>query len=140
MSANLRDHLLAIRDQHGALTPVLIVEAASDPEHPLHSRFDWDDTSAGHKYRLEQAGTLLRVVPLPKSPSQPHDLRAFVAVKGKDSHRADYIPTETAMADDFTRRLVLADMEREWKSLKRRYQHMAEFAQLVLTDIQEEVA
>ena len=137
MSSNLRGLLQDIRDQHGALTPVLVVDAARDPEHPLHSRFDWDDTSAGHKYRLAQAGALLRVAVLPKTPRQAHDLRAFVAVKGKDSHRADFVPTEAAMGDEFTRRLVLADMEREWRALKRRYQHMVEFSQLVLTDLEE---
>ncbi len=140
MSASLLDHLTVIRDERGSLTPALVVDAARNPEHPLHSRFEWDDGVAAEKWRLEQASQLLRVVKLPPDPSRPNDLRAFVAVKGKDSHRAEYVPTETAMADEFARRLVLADMEREWKALRRRYQHMAEFAQLVLRDVQEGAA
>lgn len=136
MKASLLDALTAIHDEHGTLNPALVVDTARDPEHPLHSRFEWDDSVAGEKWRLEQAGHLLRVVKLPADPERPGDLRAFVAVKGKDSHRADYVPTEQAMGNEFTRRLVLADMEREWKALRRRYQHMAEFAQLVLADIQ----
>ncbi len=137
---SLLDQLTAIRDERGSLTPALVVDAARDPEHPLHSRFEWDDGVAAEKWRLEQASQLLRVVKLPPDPARPSDLRAFVAVKGKDSHRAEYVPTETAMADEFARRLVLADMEREWKALRRRYQHMAEFAQLVLRDVQEGAA
>lgn len=135
MSSTLRDHLTAIHHEHGTLTPALVVDVARDPEHPLHSRFEWDDTLAAEKWRHEQAGQLLRVVKLPADPARPGDLRAFVAVKGQDSHRAEYVPTEQAMADEFTRTLVLRDMEREWKALKRRYQHMAEFAQLVLADV-----
>lgn len=132
--------LTQIHQEHGALTAALLVDLATDPTHPLHDRFDWDDTEAAHKWRLEQAGQLLRVVKFRPDPTKPNDLRAFVAVKGKNSHRAEYIPTQDALADDFTRRLVLADMEREWKALKRRYQHMAEFASLVAGDIKGEVA
>ncbi len=132
---SLLGHLQAIRDECGELTPALVVETARDPEHPLHSRFEWDDSVAAEKWRLEQASQLLRVVKLPADPSRPNDLRAFVAVKGKDSHRADYMPTEEALADEFARKLVLRDMEREWRLLKRRYEHMREFAQLILLDL-----
>ncbi len=132
---NLRDHLQAIRDERGALTPALVVETASDPAHPLHSRFEWDDSVAAEKWRLEQASQLLRVVKLPADSSRPGDLRAFVAVKGKDSHRADYMPTEEALLDEFARKLILRDMEREWRLLKRRYEHMREFADLILSDL-----
>lgn len=133
MSA-LLDQLRDIRDEHGALTPQLVVDTARDPGHPLHARFEWDDQVAGEKWRLEQASQLLRVVKLPPAPGRPEDLRAFVAVKGRDTHRADYVPTEEALSDDFARTLVLRDMEREWRLLKRRYQHMREFADLILRD------
>lgn len=135
MSTNLRDHLQALHDQFGTLTPELVVETARDPKHPLHDRFDWDDTIAAQKWRLEQAGQLLRVTYRP-DPSKPTDLRAFVAIKGSDSHRSTYVPTEEALADDFTRQIVLNAMAREWKSLKKRYEHMAEFAELIRRDIE----
>ncbi len=133
-TTSLLTELQAIRDQHGTLTPELVVDVARDPDHPLHSRFEWDDGVAAEKWRREQAGQLLRVV-REVDPTLPNDLRAFVAVKGKDTHRAEYVPVRQAMSDEFTRKLVLADMEREWKSLRRRYQHMAEFAALVMRDL-----
>lgn len=137
---SLLDTLTTIHQQHGTLTPVLLVELAANPDHPLHDRFTWDDTEAAHKWRIVQAGQLLRVVRLPDDPKRPGDLRAFVAVKAKDTPRAEYVPTEDAMSDEFTRRLVLSDMEREWRSLKRRYQHMSEFAALVMSDLITEVS
>ena len=130
MSGTLLDHLTAIRDKRGSLSAPVVVEEAADPEHPLHDRFEWDDTVAGHRWRLEQAGALLRVVKMPGTENKS-DLRAFVAVKAQDSHRAEYVPTVEAMADEFTRRLVLRDMEREVITLKRRYEHMREFAEVV---------
>lgn len=137
---SLLSELQAIRDERGELTPALVVETARDPEHPLHSRFEWDDSTAAEKWRLEQASQLLRVVKLPADPSRPGDLRAFVAIKGKNSRRADYVPTEEALADEFARKLVLRDMEREWRLLKRRYEHMREFADLILSDLQEKAS
>jgi hypothetical protein len=138
--STLLDHLQAIRDEHGTLTPALVVEAAANPDHPLHNRFEWDDTAAAQQWRLTQASSLLRVVKMPASESGPRDLRAFVAVKGADTHRADYVPTGEALADTFTRQLVLRDMEREWKTLRRRYAHMSEFAALIQRDMNGETA
>lgn len=136
---SLLSELQAIRDEHGALTPVLVVETARDPGHPLHSRFDWDDSVAAEKWRLEQASQLLRVTKRVDL-SRPTDLRAFTAIKGENSHKADYVPTEEALADDFTRAIVLRDMKREWQLFKRRYEHMAEFADLIQAHLQEKAS
>ncbi|HAZ61006.1 MAG TPA: hypothetical protein DCY89_05470 [Gammaproteobacteria bacterium] len=54
--------LSRIADATGALTPALVVEAATDPESPLHDAFDWDDSAAAHKYRLVQARSMIRSV------------------------------------------------------------------------------
>jgi hypothetical protein len=48
----------------GALTAPRVVEEARDESSPLHAHFDWDDTTAAHKHRLEQARTLIRRVRL----------------------------------------------------------------------------
>lgn len=136
MSANLRDQLQAIRDEHGSLTPALVVDVARAPEHPLHSRFEWDDSVAAEKWRLEQAGQLLRVTYKPIA-GKPHDLRAFSAVKGEESPTSEYVPTEDVLSNPFTRELLLRQMKRDWQTFKRRYDHMAEFANFVAAQIGE---
>lgn len=56
------NNLTAIAEQHGQLTPEIILEQASDPEHELHQFFIWDDTEAARRYRLNQArGMILSV-------------------------------------------------------------------------------
>ena len=90
MSATI-DALNAIHDEFGTLTPELVVDVARDPEHPLHSRFEWDDSIAAEKWRLEQAGQLLRVTFRP-DPGKPTDLRAFAVRAGEDTPRSEYIP------------------------------------------------
>lgn len=135
MAGSLRDHLIEIRNKHKSLTPIAVEQEARDPKHPLHNRFEWDDTVAGYKYRLSQASEIIRSVRIVETPGEDSDLRAFVAVREKTSHKADYVPTEEAMASPFMRELVLRDMQREWETLRKRWQHMAEFADMVKKSI-----
>lgn len=46
----------------GPLRPSVVVAAAADESSPLHNCFEWDDTKAGHSFRLLQARNLLREV------------------------------------------------------------------------------
>ena len=137
MSETINDLLQAIYDEHGTLTPELVVSTASDPTHPLHHRLEWDNTKAGANWRLEQASRLIRSarVVYKDDPAAPRDLRAYVAIHGKDTPKADYRPVREVMADPMLREIALRDMEREWKSLKRRYEHMTEFAEMVRRDL-----
>jgi hypothetical protein len=58
-----REALLALAELHqGRITPEMVVEAARDPNSPLHSAFTWDDAQAAHEHRLAQARVLLRRV------------------------------------------------------------------------------
>lgn len=137
-NATLLAHLVNIRDTRGDLNSEIVVEEATDAAHPLHDQFDWDNESAGHKHRLNQAAKMLRSVRIARqvSSTAPTHLRAFVAFRGADTHRASYVPTEEALADDFTRELVLRQMRREWETLRKRYQHMEEFAAMIAAAIE----
>lgn len=134
--ANLRDQLLGIRAQHGRLTPEIVVDEARPEEHPLHARFEWNDTVAAEQWRREQASELIRSVKIRyvDSSAKTGEVRAFVAVRG-ESPAADYQPTEEALSDPFTAKLLLAEFEREWRAFKARYEHMAEFAEVILRDV-----
>lgn len=134
---NLRDVLMEIRAKRGALTPPIVVEEAADPMHPLHHRFDWDDSSAAHKYRLQQASQLLRVRYKHDAGDERADLRAFWVVRDADGAPTSvYEPTEEVILDDFQRDLMLRQMRRDWQTFKRRYAHMNEFVQEVLADLE----
>lgn len=56
------DALIALENEHGQITPELVVEAAADPQSPLHKAFTWNDEDAAYAYRLEQARALIRSV------------------------------------------------------------------------------
>lgn len=137
---NLRDALLTIREEHGRLTPRIVLDEASSPEHPLHPRFEWDDAVAGEKYRLRQAHELIVSVKVryaPATETKPEQRgRAFHAVRdaeGPEPYR--YEPAEDVAGDPLMAKLVLQDMEREWRALYYRYKHFEEFAEMVRGDL-----
>lgn len=49
-------------DNGGRITPDAVVRDAEDASSPLHNQFEWDDTEAAKKWRLEQARQLIRSV------------------------------------------------------------------------------
>lgn len=136
---NLRDHLQTIYDQRGELTPRLVVDEARDESHPLHPRFEWDDSVAGERYREVQAQQLIRSVRLTtrRSDGKTPDtsIRAFQSVRREDGY--SYVPSEDVAADPMLTQIVLMDMKREWKSLQKRYGHFAEFVEMVRADVEQ---
>jgi len=51
-----------LEDSKGRITPKQVLETAKDKKSPLHSYFEWDDTEAAYKWRIEQARELIRRV------------------------------------------------------------------------------
>jgi len=54
--------LARINAQHGGLQASVVVAEAEPKDSPLHGEFEWDNKKAGHKYRLMQARTLIRLI------------------------------------------------------------------------------
>jgi len=59
----IRDALTKLAEENGGLlTPDAVVAEASSKASVLHGEFDWDNKTAGHAHRLDQARTLIRSV------------------------------------------------------------------------------
>jgi hypothetical protein len=48
-----------LHEEHGHVTPDMLVEVARPEDHPLHDQFEWNDTIAAEKYRREQARQMI---------------------------------------------------------------------------------
>lgn len=135
--SNLRDSLQSVYDRRGELTPALVVAEASPEDHPLHDRFEWDDSVAGPKYREVQARELIRSVRIvyrEKTGKEPErSTRYWQSVRGPTGHV--YKPSEEIVQDEVLTQIVLRDMERDWRALKERYGHFAEFVEMVRKDV-----
>lgn len=82
----------------GVLTPELVLNMARDKNHPLHASFEWDDSEAAHKWRLEQAARLIRaskfVAFLNEKDDEPIRVRKWIVLPGGESQ---YEPRVKAM-------------------------------------------
>ncbi|HVL14161.1 MAG TPA: hypothetical protein VM529_16440 [Gemmata sp.] len=87
--------LAAIRERDGGLAPAAVVEAARPEGHPLHAAFEWDDTKAGHEYRLWQARSLIRAVVVTHEDRRPEPL--YVHVRTEDG--GAYQPVSAVVRD-----------------------------------------
>ena len=113
----------ALRDlykRHGRLDPVDVVEAARDPRSVLHNRFEWNDTEAAAKWRLEQARNLIRSVKIevevgPKEP--PRIIRLFV----HDSVNDGYLTVQDVVTQKSVRDQILEDMRADLERLKKKW-------------------
>lgn len=134
---SLRDQLQAIYDQHGQLSPELVVEVARPKNHPLHSRvFDRPQKQAAEAWYRHRAHELIQSVKVVyrDSNNEPQEIRKYHAVTADSG--VVYRAAEDIADDPFTRKLVLRDMEREWQQLRARYERFGEFLEMVERDVQ----
>jgi hypothetical protein len=131
--SGLHDQLQAVYNKKGRLDPPTLVNAARPKNHPLHDRFEWDDSIAGEAYRRVQAHDLIQsvMIVMRRDNGEETSVRAFHAVRRADSVRPSYEPIEKVVDDPLMLAMVRADMERDIVSLKKRYERFEEFAELV---------
>lgn len=84
---------IAKDDTDGLIEAEAVVEAASDPESPLHRYFTWDDNEAAHQYRLVQARHLIARVTVTRVQPAPQYVNVRIG------QRRGYVSTERAVAD-----------------------------------------
>lgn len=124
-------HIDFLREQaKGELQPVDVVNDARNPNSPLHSFFEWDDTKAAQEHRLAQARVLIRaVVAIYVDDERPATrVKAFVHIA--EPGAPHYRSVDHAMSQEKTRAMVLQRAWREFVSWRQRYKDLKEFADL----------
>lgn len=126
------NHIELLRQQQkGELTPEDVLSDARNPNSPLHSFFEWDDTAAAQQHRLQQARGLIRaVVAIYVSEDKPA-VRAKAYVHIPEGGAPHYRETTHAMSQTKTRKMVLQRAWRELQAWRDRYKDLQEFADLI---------
>lgn len=146
----VRAALAAIVERsQGVLNPRDVLDVARDPAHVLHSYFDWDDTSAGERYRLLQVGVLVRHVRLtvvkPDPVTREVQITTTRGYQSRPSMRRSsggYEQINAILADSEKRAELLAQVVRELASYRRRYAELSELhaVWLAVDDLAMELA
>lgn len=136
----LREHMEAIYQQHGRLTPDLVVETARPKNHPLHAVvFNKSIKDAAEQYYRDRAQELIKSIRISYSTLEGgvRDMRAFHAVRSTTADEFVYEPAEKIAEDPFLTQILLRDMEREWRQMFERFGRFKEFAAMVQASLAE---
>jgi hypothetical protein len=111
--------VIAKDDPDGLVQPEKVVEAASNPDSPLHRYFEWSDSEAAHQYRLQQARKLVVRVVVKDASRKP--IRVNVTIRKADgTQRRGYVPVERALTDEDMCAQVIHDVKRGLVSYRTR--------------------
>jgi hypothetical protein len=133
----IRQELVRLADGHGGyLSPDTVVEAAADPASVLHDRFTWDDTEAARRFRLVQAGMMLRQIrvtimrpALAAETPGTHviEVRQFQSdPNARGNGNGSYARVEALIGDEEKRKSLLESVVGELRGIRKRYDELTE--------------
>ena len=128
MKNKVIDELKRIASENdGILQPETVVEKARLFSSPLHSRFEWDNTVAGHNYRLWQARQLIRVV-VEVIKGTDESSVVFVSLSTDRKHDGGYRVMTEVLSNEQLRNQMLADALFELEIFRDKYKQLRELA------------
>jgi hypothetical protein len=126
MNQQIKDELDGILEREGTLKPESVVAFARNPETALHSQFEWDDSQAANRWRLEQARNLIRVAVTVLEDEHQTETRAYVSLKPDRHSGMGYRSTITVLENRDFRKQLLKDALFEFRIFRRKYQEVKE--------------
>ena len=135
--------LAAIASQNqGMLKVDDVIEAARPEASPLHSKFDWNDTEAAHKWRQEQARALIRVTVhmLPSNISK-EPVRVFVSLTpDRKDDGGGYRTLVSVLSKRELREQLLVDAGVDMERFRQKYAQLIELAEVIAAMRRAEVS
>lgn len=119
----------AYAKEDGQRLPELVLEMAAAGDKRLRAYFEWDNDTASHQYRLQQAAQLVRRVKVSvlKTPDQPAiQVRAYIARKelptsDENIEAGSYIAIEQVAGQTAYEASVADSIRRDLLRLERKY-------------------
>jgi hypothetical protein len=114
LTMQMQQHVAALADAEGCITPEAVVEAARPEDAPLHGLFPWDDKVAADKYRLMRARAIIRsVVYLKAERHYGIAMPNFIRDGDRPPREAGYRSIDSMQGrPDLARKTVLSELSR----------------------------
>ena len=106
----------------GKFTPMEVLEKAKDETTELHKCFEWNDSIAAEKYRLEQAKNIIRMLVYEKETKE----QAVVRYYAKTETKHVYKPTKQFLVQEDEYQGLLRRALAELESFKNKYHTLTE--------------
>ena len=126
------EHIQKLADEHGEVTPMILLEDARPEGSVLHPCYEWDDTKAAEKYRLHQSKLIianLTVVSINDS-EEIRPTNAFVTINERNE-RASYVSVVQALSNKETKEQVIRNAKAELNMFKQKYQNLVDLSKLL---------
>lgn len=115
------------KSRTGRLLPADVVEVAEDENHPLHNHFTWDNGVAAHKWRLQEAQTLIRSFTIYNQELNVK-VRTFSSLESDRDMGGGYRWTMDVVERPNLRSQLLLTALHELEAVRRKYSYMQELA------------
>ena len=109
-----------------AVTPEEVVKKAQKKNSELHKLFEWDDTVAAHKYRLEQARLVIRMLVVVPKAEEDTPIRAFSLT----TESCTYQPTRFFLQQPDEYQALLERAKAELIAFKKKYKALTELEEI----------
>lgn len=110
-------------------TPENIVEYAKQENTELHKCFEWNDSVAGHKYRILQAGSIVRNLVVVKEETEEKTPIRFFYNTGDGSK--EYKPVKMILRNEDEYQALLKRAMEELHSFKKKYSNLSELEEIL---------
>jgi anion-transporting ArsA/GET3 family ATPase len=109
-----------------AATPQQILDYARNPDSELHKCFEWDDTVAAEKYRLQQARTVVcQLVHVDEKKPEPQKIRLLQRAS------EGYMPIRMIVRNELEYEKLLERARAELRAFKQRYHTLVELEEIL---------
>lgn len=104
------------------ITPQNVVDLARDEKSVIHNDFEWDDKIAGEKYRLHQAGDMIRSFVFEPKKADESPTRVLQIT----TEKSVYQPVKFFLKNEDEYQSLLKRAKAELESFRRRYSTLTE--------------
>jgi hypothetical protein len=118
------------RQGKGVLYPESVVMFAENEKTALHTHFEWDDSAAGHQWRLQQSRQLITYY-FQETPGTNFETQVYVSLTSDryaEKNRGGYRALVDVMSDKEMREQLLLDSLNDFQVFKRKYFKLKELA------------
>lgn len=122
--------LSKLEKQHGVIIPQDVVDRARPASSPIHDLFDWDDKSAGEKFRVWQARSYITTVKIEIMGKETEAFYNTTVMIDKVPVRG-YYSAQRVLNDENMSKAILSQAIRELNYWENKYKHLKELTGII---------
>jgi len=119
-----------IYDKCGELTKENLVNESRDANAALHACFEWNDAVAAEKYRIEQAGDMIRCL---VTVEKPDDAKAPIVVRAYVKTTENFEPIKVALQSEEKYAVLIQDALDDIQHFRNKHRMLLEMKSAMAT-------